>query len=231
MGQAPLLSGVCPAVEALLAHERTIVPCAPLLRARSFARARHALLSGTALALAPSVAQHRSHRLLFGTTAGIAMLTSAAGAYQLGRRAAEPPATVAIVQPRQAGSPPPPPPAATGTLVRSPATPTRAAARGRPLPGAASEPDTVSDDELRLLELARTAALRRTPATVVAIAAEHASRYPASRLAEDREALRLHALIALGRRPEARKAAERFRREFPRSVLLGRLEEMLTSGR
>lgn len=231
MGQARLLSGVCPAVEALLAHERTIVPCPPLLRARSFARARHALLSGTALTPPPSVAHPRSHRLLFGTTAGIAMLTSAAGAYQLGRRSAEPPATVAIVQPRQAASPTPSHPAATGTLVRSPATPAPATVRGRALAGPDSDENSVSDDELRLLELARTAAIRRAPTTVVLIAAEHASRYPASRLAEDREALRLHALIALGRKPEARKAAERFRREFPRSVLLGRLEEMLASGR
>jgi hypothetical protein len=48
-------------------------------------------------------------------------------------------------------------------------------------------------------------------------------------LSEEREALRVKALLGLGRTAEAQRAGAAFRASFPRSALLGRIEEMLGS--
>jgi hypothetical protein len=64
---------------------------------------------------------------------------------------------------------------------------------------------------------------------VLAVVAEHEHSYPAGRLSEEREVLRVKALVGLGRGDEARHAAAKFRRQFPRSVLLQTIDEMLAS--
>jgi hypothetical protein len=64
---------------------------------------------------------------------------------------------------------------------------------------------------------------------VLAILAEHERRYPAGRLSEEREVLRVKALVGLGRGGEARRAAASFRLHFPRSVLLRKIDEILAS--
>jgi hypothetical protein len=50
-------------------------------------------------------------------------------------------------------------------------------------------------------------------------------------LAEERDALRIRALVGAGRTPEARRAAAAFANRFPRSVLLPRLKEMLSAAK
>jgi hypothetical protein len=46
-------------------------------------------------------------------------------------------------------------------------------------------------------------------------------------LSEEREALRVKALVGLGRIAEAKRAGAAFRKRFPRSALLGRMDELL----
>jgi hypothetical protein len=79
--------------------------------------------------------------------------------------------------------------------------------------------------ELGLLQRARTAVASRAFSTALDAIAEHQRRFPRGRLQEEREALRVKALLGLGRNDDARRAGERFRERFPRSVLLPRIEE------
>jgi len=63
--------------------------------------------------------------------------------------------------------------------------------------------------------------------TALSAIAEHQRLFPSGRLAEEREALRVKALLGLGRTAEAQRAGATFRSRFPKSALLGRIEEML----
>jgi hypothetical protein len=87
----------------------------------------------------------------------------------------------------------------------------------------------IAPEELRLLDRARRADARGDYPGVLAIAAEHARNHPTGRLAEEREVLRVKSLVGLGRGGEARQVAADFRRQFPRSVLRHKIEDMLAS--
>ena len=91
------------------------------------------------------------------------------------------------------------------------------------------EKDTGVPNELELLERARHSDARGDYVDALATIAAHQRLHPTGRLREEREALRLHALIGLGRAAEARQAAQEFIRDFPHSVLLSSLREMLAS--
>ena len=89
---------------------------------------------------------------------------------------------------------------------------------------AAPAPSSVSGADAYALELeilgrARAAAASGDFAAALRAIATHQRRFPSGRLLEEREALRVKALSGLGRVEEARRAAERFRERFPRSVL------------
>jgi outer membrane protein assembly factor BamD (BamD/ComL family) len=84
-------------------------------------------------------------------------------------------------------------------------------------------------EELQLLSRARQSDAHGDYAEVLAMVVEHERRYPAGRLSEEREVLRVKALVGLGRSSEARHAATKFSRLFPRSVLLPKIEDMLAS--
>jgi hypothetical protein len=83
--------------------------------------------------------------------------------------------------------------------------------------------------ELRVLQPARQAVARQDYVSALAAITEHHRLFPAGRLAEEREALRVKALLGLGRTTEAQRAGSAFRARFPRSALLGRIQEMLGS--
>jgi len=76
-----------------------------------------------------------------------------------------------------------------------------------------------SPDELLLLQGARAAVAASDFATARNALQEHARRFPAGQLTEEREALRVKTLIGLGRPQEARQAARAFEARFPGSVL------------
>jgi hypothetical protein len=81
--------------------------------------------------------------------------------------------------------------------------------------------------ELRVLQPARKAVAQRDFTSALATVAEHQRLYPAGILSEEREGLRIKALIGLGRISEAKRASDLFRKRFPRSALLSRIDEML----
>jgi hypothetical protein len=84
-------------------------------------------------------------------------------------------------------------------------------------------------DEVQLLVRARQANARGDYNAVLVLVDEHERTYPAGRLTEEREVLRVKALVALGRLDQARRAGAKFHRRFPRSVLLRKVDEMLAS--
>jgi hypothetical protein len=81
--------------------------------------------------------------------------------------------------------------------------------------------------ELRLLGRANLAYARADYAAALTLLLEHSRRFPMGRLAEERDALRVRALVASRRTIEARRAADAFDKRFPRSVLRPRVEETL----
>jgi len=81
--------------------------------------------------------------------------------------------------------------------------------------------------ELQVLQPARLAVARQDFTSALNTIAEHQRQFPSGRLAEEREALRVKALLGLGRLAEARRAGAAFHTHFPRSVMLGRIDEML----
>jgi hypothetical protein len=83
--------------------------------------------------------------------------------------------------------------------------------------------------ELRVLQPARQAVAQRDFGRALGAIADHQRRFPAGKLTEEREALRVKALLGLGRTAEAERAGAAFRARFPRSALLGRIDDMLGS--
>ena len=76
---------------------------------------------------------------------------------------------------------------------------------------------------------ARAAVARGDFEVALSATSEHARRFKNGRLVEEREALRVKALMGLGRAEEARHAAAAFRARFPRSVLLPTVGQMPVS--
>lgn len=74
-----------------------------------------------------------------------------------------------------------------------------------------------------MLHAAR-AALRTDPARALVLTEEHRRRFPRGLLAEERDAIRISALAALGRTEEARREAESFSKDHPDSVHRDRIE-------
>ncbi|HSO37351.1 MAG TPA: hypothetical protein VLT33_32715 [Labilithrix sp.] len=74
--------------------------------------------------------------------------------------------------------------------------------------------------ERSLLDIARAALARGEAAEALAAVDRHGREYPEGALVEEREALGVKALVALGRRDEARARAQRFEQRFPNGLLL-----------
>jgi hypothetical protein len=107
-----------------------------------------------------------------------------------------------------------PPPATSGVAPVKPAA-------------AASSPADAYAMELRVLQPAQRAVARQDYASALAAIATHQRRFPSGRLAEEREALRVKALLGLGRTSDARRAGVAFGEHFPQSALRGRIDTML----
>jgi hypothetical protein len=226
-----------PVIEALLVYERTILPQVAIVRARAISRARATLRTTDNVRAIPARFPIRTRRLAFAVAAGFVLATSAAAAFQwlLG--------TASV----QSADPLPSPglhraQATHPTVATSPASPagrtpsanaadttgtaqTQSAEAGQALNSSSANDDVL--EELRLLERAQKLVMREDFTAVLTLTAEHERRYPKGRFCEEREALRLRALIGLGRGREARQAVAQFRTEYPRSVLLPKLDDLL----
>jgi hypothetical protein len=237
----PVLAPLSPTVEALLSHERVLPGRPALVRARLLARARASLQKDNVIPLATRRPTSRVRRVVYATAAGLAAAASVAAAYQLLMERPTPPRVEAPPPARR--SPMPRSPESVPELTPAPASTTTPAASNPSEATAASQHAVASErlnpvrnddkvvEELRLLDSARQASARGDYTSVLALTAEHERSYPNGRLTEEREVLRVKALVGLGRSAEARRAAARFSRQFPRSVLLRTVEDMVSSGR
>lgn len=80
--------------------------------------------------------------------------------------------------------------------------------------------------ERTLISKATTALRASEPAAALTALAEHHRRFPRGELSEEREGLRVHALLAAGRHDDARKARARFLARFPQSIHAVGLESL-----
>jgi hypothetical protein len=71
-----------------------------------------------------------------------------------------------------------------------------------------------------LLEAARASNAVGHYGDALSSVTEHARQYPDSQFEQERQALRIQALVGLGRRDEARALARSFEQRFPESILL-----------
>jgi hypothetical protein len=78
-------------------------------------------------------------------------------------------------------------------------------------------------NELQLIDEARQS-LRSSPARALALADEHAQRFPRGSMAEEREVIRISALMNLGQTSRARALAQDFLRTNPGSAYARRVE-------
>lgn len=217
-------------VQPLLEAESVLVPEPEAVRRRVLSRARAAVMRGIHRGRMADARSWRASSLGKAAAASVLFVGLTAVAYEVGyRRSKETEAIAPALVPSPATNPAP---AEAGTIVPSSsepvAPPLRRPARPRPSPAAAP---TASGDayasELRLLRPAQTALGRSSFADALALVDEHQRRFPSGHLAEEREALRVKALLGLERREDARRAAAAFRERFPHSALLARLQAML----
>lgn len=133
------------------------------------------------------------------------------------------------LSPPAEGLPPSPPApleqeANEGTAEGATGTPSSTESRTDP-----PKADPTVSDELGMLERAQRFEAQGNFLAVLNLAAEHERHFPTGRLCEEREVLRLRALIGLKRAHEAQRVVRRFRQDYPHSVLLPTLDEMLAA--
>jgi hypothetical protein len=221
-------SPVSPEVRALLEQERVLPPLSASQRARAMARARAALAAPVVTTSARSTAAPRTRWAAAAAAVLVVGAAVGAAAYeihaQLARKQMTRPVAVAAAPavasaPAVAAMAPAPPAAEVAVPDLRPTPAITAAAPSLP-------PADAARAELRLLRQARAAVARGDFAAALPPIAEHTRRFKNGRLVEEREALRVKALVGLGRAEEARHAAADFRTRFPRSVLLPAVSRM-----
>jgi len=120
---------------------------------------------------------------------------------------------------------------ASSTARRAP-TPRDTASVAAPSPPAALSPAPGTETlaaERSLLDEARSALRAGDAPGALGDLDLHAQRFPAGVLAEERDAMRVEALVAAGRVDDARAAGERFRRAHSGSLLQPMVEDALES--
>jgi hypothetical protein len=208
--------------ERLFALERKLPPASPELRARALVRAQAALHgAGTVAVLRPWRAR-ASAPLAAALVLGVAALSLAAawrGRHPEPPQAAAAPSALSPAA-KQANAF-----TVTPDTIVAPDTSTAPVLEVPALENARAQASRRQSDadayaaELKLLRQARANVAAARFSAALGSIAEHERRFPAGRLREERDALRVKALAGLGRSDEARAAAERFGARYPRSVL------------
>jgi hypothetical protein len=209
--------------EEMLSKERAFEAAPADVRGRALARARTALREVDSLTARLSLPRRP------GFMAAAVVLAVAAVSFAAWRNWPKKPAPApAVTQPAPSSS------AKSSLGVSPPSIPTSELASAEHSNSPRSEPPAKREAlaaqsassaadayalELKILERARAAAARGDFSASLRAISNHQQRFPAGRLQEEREALRVKALSGLGRAEEASRAAERFRERFPRSVL------------
>jgi hypothetical protein len=185
--------------------------------------------SGTTAAKAGTILRHVSRRgfatFLVGAAVGASVYGTAEHFVRRGEPTARPPTEAPAVL-----APAPPAPAEAAAAEAD--VPAPAPVTGPP--PARARPNEPSRDrglgaERKLIEMARSALARGQADGALASLARHARAFPNGQLGEERDSLRVQALVAKGRLAEARSSAERFRRKYPRSLFIPVVERALQS--
>lgn len=104
------------------------------------------------------------------------------------------------------------------------------AAPSAPLPAASvAQRDESLGAERACLDMARSALARGQAQDALQALARHQAEFSRPRLSEEREALAIQALLRAGRAGKARSRFERYRRAYPRSMMLPTLEALTGS--
>ena len=222
-------------IKSLLAAERVLVPEASEVRTRAVQRARAALPRRMRAGLPDrsGVPRPRRGRVFVAAAAGLMLVAVGAAAFRSVRqtsvRGIPVPTTAPTADPRIPDPPLPPAPMANPSKASAAAAaPTERPSRAKRTAPAKSTTDSDAYAvELQLLQPAHQAVARHDFASALVVIAEHQRRFASGQLVEEREALRVKALLGLGRTAEAQRAGTAFRERFPRSVLLRRIEGML----
>jgi hypothetical protein len=119
-----------------------------------------------------------------------------------------------------AGAPVDPAEARAEAPAEAPLPPASAPRRSASQEAGAVGRDAALAAERALLETARAALARGQRVTAFDALTKHAQAFPRGRLGEERDGLFIQALISAGRIDEARARLARFRRSYPRSMLL-----------
>ena len=209
-----------------MAHERVLVRQPYAVRARVLARARQALGGPRTVRPLAAPRPSRARGLVLTHGGGGLLAAGTVGSFEVGRQA-----VIAMGHPgAQIVELPLRPSVATGDMAPVvQATPEREPATVVPLTVVRAGRLGGASDERRLLSRARDFDARGDYDQVLDLAIEHEHSHPTGQLTEEREALRLKALVGTGQESEARRVGAKFRRRFPRSVLLSKVDQMLAS--
>ncbi len=113
---------------------------------------------------------------------------------------------------------------------RIPSGPARSRRSGAEAPRGVSEPASDSEDalqaEMSLIGRARRALHGGRADRALTLLRAHAEAFADGQMREDRQALRIEALCAVGKGPQARAEAAAFARRFPRSAHAARVSEL-----
>jgi hypothetical protein len=157
-----------------------------------------------------------------------ALLVGAAAWVATPSHSAPSPSVPAAETPPAASEPVSPPP----PVAPSAASPEPSAARNRTaVPGAArpklETPPSTLQEERAVLDRARAHLLSGEPAAALDDVEKHARLFRHGVLAEERDALRVEALVAARRTEQARAAAARFHAAYPGSMLAPAVDDAL----
>jgi type VI protein secretion system component VasK len=215
------------AIELLLATERIIDPVPDDLRARAIERA-HGEVDNLRNGLPAWHRFSRARRLTaaFAVAAGVMLVALCAVAFHAvyHRTNEVPPARTSIPAPPIPSTLPEQMPETLPAVAPPTERPLKVKAAHR---AKSARPGETYAIEFGLLRPAYHAVARHDFPSALTAIAEHQRRFASGQLAEEREALRIKALLGLERRAEAQQAAVAFRERFPHSVLLRRIEGML----
>jgi hypothetical protein len=204
------------------------------VRARSAARI-------AAMAAAPTIAATTGWKTLTGKTIGIAAFAAIGVGAGLAVwswshhgdrvRVEEPTKASSSATPQNTAIPWAPMPSPTSVPVPAPNANATASTTtiATPTPSVAPSTSALSDalaEETKLLDAAR-AKINGDPTGALAILDEHRAKFPAGKLAAEREYLSVRVLVALGRRDEAKARADAFLKRWPESPLASVVRDLV----
>lgn len=158
--------------------------------------------------------------IALAATFALGVAAGVVGDRTLAERPAQPVASVATPPPVRAPDAVPPATEVPGVPVT--ALPSVATTARATTSAAAAPPPSARGlaAERALLDVARSSLARGEAREALAAADRHAATYPDGALVEEREAIAIKALVALGRRDEARGRARELERKYPNSLVL-----------